>query len=58
MRLPHELPVRYWKTKVFRKHEAYLRWINRNYRKYQIVTVYVNNGYAVDYKPLLIIDIK
>jgi hypothetical protein len=41
-----------WKIKRFTSFCDQLDWINRNDRRYQIVELFVNNGYAVEYKPL------
>lgn len=41
-----------WKVKNFKSFEAQHRWISKNKGKYQIVIIYVNNGFAVEYKLL------
>ena len=41
-----------WATKHFKSHAAQEAWIARNSGRYQIVRLFVNNGYAVEYKTL------
>lgn len=41
-----------WKIKRFKSFSDLLDWNNRNYRRYQIVELFVHNGYAVEYKLL------
>lgn len=47
----------YWKTKTFSNVEKRDHWIEKNKSKHQIVIIFINNGYGVEYKPLIIIDI-
>jgi len=47
-----------WKLKVFSDFITRDEWIFKNIHKYQIVIVFVNNGYGVEYRPLKIIDIQ
>ena len=44
-----------WKTKTFKTYQAQQDWIRSNSHKFQIVTIYLNNGYGVEFKPLRII---
>jgi len=44
-----------WDTKIFMTSAARNRWINRNSGKYQIVEIFINNAYGVEYKKLRII---
>ena len=39
-----------WDTKTFKTYEQQQLWINRNKDKYMIDVIYINNGYAVEYK--------
>ena len=41
-----------WTTKTFPSFTAQSNWIERNEHRYQITVLYVNNGYAVEYKKL------
>lgn len=41
-----------WEVKNFKTLEAQKVWIARNEHKYQIIVLFVNNGYAVEYKKL------
>jgi len=45
--------MNYWQTKTFKTKEAQQKWIDKNSTNYQIVEVFVNNGYAVDYRSLI-----
>lgn len=45
-----------WKTKNFKSYESQQNWIAANRHNYQITIIYVNNGYAVEYKPLFKIN--
>ena len=47
-----------WNIKVFKSKEKFLQWIEKNADKMQWHEVFVNNAYAVQYKPLLVIDIN
>jgi hypothetical protein len=48
----------YWKIKMFKSYSDMEIWIEKNGRKNQWHEVFVNNAYAVEYKPLMIIDIN
>lgn len=41
-----------WETKVFKTPEARDKWIARHGANYQIVEVFINNGWALDVKKL------
>jgi hypothetical protein len=41
-----------WETKFFDSYIERDEWINANKHKYQIHVIFVNNGYAVEIKPL------
>lgn len=41
-----------WKTKYFNNLRTMQKWISRNKKRYRIEEIFVNDGYAVDYKPL------
>jgi hypothetical protein len=41
-----------WTTKHFKTQDAMDKWIEKNSNKYQITILYVNNGYALEYKKL------
>lgn len=43
----------YWKIKTFKTKEQRDAWIEKNFHKYRIEIIFVNNGYAVDYKDLI-----
>lgn len=42
-----------WQFKKFKTREAMIKWVN-SHANMQIVEVFINNGYAVEYKPLRI----
>lgn len=44
---------RYWKTKTFKTREEFNKFVTKNKNKYQMEEVFINNGFAVDYRPLL-----
>lgn len=44
-----------WKTKVFLKESTARAWIKKHKDKYDAILLFINNGFAVDYKPLRII---
>lgn len=41
-----------WETKLFKSFKQQEEWIEANKWRYQISRIFVNNGYAVEYKPL------
>lgn len=41
-----------WQVKTFKTQESMNKWIAKNKHKYQIDIIYVNNAYAVEYRPL------
>jgi len=41
-----------WQTKTFKTLEAQNAWIEKNEHKFQIVVIFVNNGYGVEYRKL------
>ena len=45
-----------WNTKTFKTEKAQKNWITANCDKYQIEVIYINNGYAVEYRKLRIIN--
>ncbi len=47
-----------WQVKKFKTLEDKENWVKKNQHRYQIDTIFINNGYAVDYRRLKIIDIK
>ena len=44
-----------WTVKKFKTFEAQTAWILANSGRFAINALFVNNGYAVEYKPLRII---
>lgn len=42
-----------WQIKLFNDRDKMVKWVKRNYGKYQMVEVFVNNAWAVEYKPLV-----
>jgi len=44
-----------WTLKTFKTFKAMNAWCEKNDYRYWIVPIVVNNGYAVEYKPLRII---
>jgi hypothetical protein len=44
-----------WTIKTFKTNEAKNAWIEKNGHRYQIVEVFINNGYALDVRKLRII---
>ena len=45
-----------WNFKTFKNFNEQSKWINKNKYKYQIEIVFINNGNAIEYKELTIID--
>lgn len=41
-----------WQIKKFRSLAAQKDWIERHERRYQIVVLFINNGYAVEWRKL------
>ena len=41
-----------WKIKTFKSDELRNKWIADNRHKYQTEVIFINNGYAVEYKKL------
>jgi len=41
-----------WQYKEFKTYTDQQRWIIDNKRKYQIETVFIENGYCVEYRKL------
>ena len=41
-----------WETKLFKSFKQQEEWIEANKKRYQISRIFVNDGYAVEYKPL------
>jgi vacuolar-type H+-ATPase subunit F/Vma7 len=41
-----------WSTKVFKTEDELKRWIKKNQNKFQYEIIYINNGYAVEYRKL------
>ena len=41
-----------WKTKCFKTQEERDRWIEKNGNRYQWEIIFINNGYAVEYRKL------
>jgi hypothetical protein len=44
-----------WTLKKFKTFSAYSSWIDTNKHKYQIEPVFINNAWALEYKPLRVI---
>lgn len=44
-----------WRVRKFQSFAAQERWRTANAHRYQIVVIYINNGYAVEYRPLRVI---
>lgn len=42
-----------WKTKIFKTKKAFNDFVTKNQNKYQMTEVFVNNAYAIEYKPLI-----
>jgi hypothetical protein len=41
-----------WQTKYFKSLKAQTAWIKKNNYRYQIAVLFVNNGHAVEYRPI------
>lgn len=41
-----------WNTKFFKSEAQMNKWIEQNKKYYKIDVIFVNNGYAVEYKEL------
>ena len=48
----------FWTLKKFKTQEQMDKWVLTNKNKYQIEEIFVDNGFCVEYKPLIVIDIK
>jgi hypothetical protein len=48
----------FWTLKEFKTREQMDKWVLTNKHKYQIEEIFVDNGFCVEYKPLIVIDIK
>ena len=44
-----------WQVKKFNTRKDMLKWCENNSHRYQIEQIFVNNGYAVEYRQLNII---
>lgn len=44
-----------WEIKHFKNYDAVLNFINKNEHKYQMDIIYINDGYAVEYKKLRVV---
>lgn len=44
-----------WNMRKFRTYAKQQQWIEANKGAYQIIVIYVNNGYAVEYRKLRIV---
>lgn len=44
-----------WTTKYFKSYEKMLIWEKAHRSKYQIIQLFVNNGYALEYKKKIFI---
>jgi len=45
-----------WNFKYFKTQKQMEKWFEKNKHKYQINEIIVNNGYGLEYKPLIIIN--
>ena len=45
----------YWQIKTFKTKEKMENFINKNKNKMQYNEIFINNGYGIEYKKLLII---
>ena len=41
-----------WETKYFKTFIAQHKWIENNNNKYTIIAIFINNGFAVEFKKL------
>ena len=41
-----------WQIKTFKTLKAFEDWKARNANRYQIVDIFINNGYGVEYRKL------
>jgi hypothetical protein len=41
-----------WQTKFFKTFKRQAKWIDKNKNRYQIDIIFINNGYAVEYRKL------
>jgi hypothetical protein len=41
-----------WQTKTFRTAQAMRQWVAPREHRIQWVEVYINNGYAIEWRPL------
>lgn len=41
-----------WETKLFKTEQAFYRFIEKHERTHQIVVIYVNNAWGVEYRKL------
>ena len=45
-----------WETKIFKSADKMRAWIEKHGHKFQWYEIFINNGYAVECKPLRVID--
>ena len=42
-----------WQNKTFKTHEAIQKFIDKNKNRIQYQEVFINNGYAIEYRKLI-----
>ena len=47
-----------WETKLFKTQKALDAFVTKNKNKYQIVTIFINNGFGLEIKKNRIININ
>lgn len=47
-----------WETKEFKTKESMMKFIDNNKHRLRIEIIYINNGYAVEFKKLKVIKWK
>lgn len=46
-----------WKYKNFKTEKAARQWMKDNEHRYNMTLIFVENGFAVEYKPLYVINL-
>ena len=46
-----------WQIKKFKTHEKLVTFLKNNIDVFQMTEIFINNGYAVEYKRLRVIDL-
>lgn len=48
----HPEGATFWQTRFFQSYDKQVKWTAKNGHRFQIVPLFVNNGFAVEFKKL------